>query len=216
MVNPADAGNSISHQCELLGISRNAYYYEPKISEYKLMVMARIDELYTKDPTSGQRKLQSNLKKFYGIEVGRRLIRHLMEIMQIAAIYPMPNLSIPNTMNKKFPYLLRNVAITHVNQVWSTDITYIRLKSGFAYLTAVIDWYSRRILSWRLSTTLSTDFCEEAVREAIRKYGWPEIFNTDQGCQYTSLLFTDIFTWEGCPTKLSMDGKGRAYDNIFV
>lgn len=197
-------------------ISRNAYYYEPKFSDFKLKVMARIDELYTKDPTSGQRKLQANLKKYYGIDVGRRLIRHLMEIMQIAAIYPKPYLSIPDAMNRKFPYLLRNVPITHVNQVWSTDITYIRLKNGFAYLTAVIDWYSRRILSWRLSTTLSTDFCEEAVREAIQKYGWPEVFNTDQGSQYTSKQFTDIFTWEGCPTKLPMDSKGRAYDNIFV
>ncbi|SHK18057.1 putative transposase [Fibrobacter intestinalis] len=216
MVNPEDAQNTISRQCELLGISRNAYYYEPKFSDFKLRVMTCIDELYTKDPTSGQRKLQANLKKYYGIDVGRRLIRHLMEIMQIAAIYPKPNLSFPNKMNKTFPYLLRNVAITHVNQVWSTDITYIRLKNGFAYLTAVIDWYSRRILSWRLSTTLSTDFCEEAVREAIDKFGWPEIFNTDQGCQYTSEQFTSIFNWDGCPTRLSMDSKGRAYDNIFV
>ena len=216
MVNPEDAQNTISRQCELLGISRNAYYYEPKFSDFKLRVMTCIDELYTKDPTSGQRKLQANLKKYYGIDVGRRLSRHLMEIMQIAAIYPKPNLSFPNKMNKTFPYLLRNVAITHVNQVWSTDITYIRLKNGFAYLTAVIDWYSRRILSWRLSTTLSTDFCEEAVREAIDKFGWPEIFNTDQGCQYTSEQFTRIFNWDGSPTRLSMDSKGRAYDNIFV
>lgn len=216
MVDPGDADNTISHQCDLLGISRNAYYYEPKFSDFKLMVMERIDKLYTLDPTSGQRKLQANLKKYYGIEVGRRLIRHLMEIMQIAAIYPKPDLSFPNKQNKAFPYLLRNVAITRVNQVWSTDITYIRLKNGFAYLTAVIDWYSRRILSWRLSTTLSTDFCEDAVCEAIQKYGWPEVFNTDQGCQYTSKQFTDIFTWKECPTKLSMDGKGRAYDNVFV
>ena len=111
---------------------------------------------------------------------------------------------------------MRNVVINRVNQVWSTDITYIRLKKGFARLTAVIDWYGRRILSWRLSTTLSTDFCEECVREAIEKYGWPEVFNTDQGCQYTSEQFTGIFNREGCPARLSMDGKGRAYDNIFV
>lgn len=117
MVDPDDADNTISHQCDLLGISRNAYYYEPTFSGFKLMVMTRIDELYTKDPTSGQRRLQANLKTYYGIEVGRRLIRHLMEIMQIAAIYPKPNLSFPNKMNKAFPYLLRNVAITHANQV---------------------------------------------------------------------------------------------------
>lgn len=216
MVDPEDEVNTISHQCDLLGISRSSYYYKPKISDFKLMVMARIDELYTMDPTSGQRKLQANLKKYYGIEVGRQLIRHLMEIMQVAAIYPRPFLSTPDAMNRKFPYLLRNVEAKRVNQVWSTDITYIRLKNGFAYLTAVIDWYSRRILSWRLSTALSTDFCEEAVREAIRQYGWPEVFNTDQGCQYMSRQFTDIFTWDGCPTRLSMDSKGRAYDNIFV
>lgn len=212
----ADDEFSITKQCDLLGISRNSYYYEPKISDFKLEVMARIDELYTEDPTSGQRKLQTTLERRFGIKVGRRLIRHLMEIMQIAAIYPKPFLSVPEKMHKKYPYLLRNVAVTRVNQVWSTDITYIRLKNGFVYLTAVMDWFSRRILSWRLSTVLSTTFCEETVREAIQNFGWPEIFNTDQGCQYTSEQFTSIFAWDGCPTRLSMDSKGRAYDNIFV
>lgn len=218
MVDREERGLSVSRQCALLGISRNAFYYEPHVSKLKIKVMNLIDELYTEDPTSGQRKLRAALRKRYGVRVGRPLIRGLMETMQISAIYPKPNLSRPGTgaMNARFPYLLRNVEATRANQVWSTDITYVRLKEGFAYLTAVIDWYSRRILSWRLSTTLSADFCEEAVREAIDRYGWPEIFNTDQGCQYTSRQFTGIFDWEGCPTRLSMDGRGRAYDNIFV
>jgi len=216
MVDPDDKKHSIKEQREHLSISRNAYYYEPKVSESRQMLMRRIDEPYTENPAAGQRSLQTSLLRRYGVKAGRRLIRHLMDIMQIASLAPKPFLSAPDTQNKKYPYLLRNVVINRVNQVWSADITYIRLKDGFAYLTAVIDWYSRRILSWWLSTTLSTDFCEECTREAIEKYGWPEVFNTDQGCQYTSEQFTGIFNWEGCPAKLSMDGKGRAYDNIFV
>src|SRR5574344_2063866 len=132
----------------------------------------------------------------------------------INAVFPKKHLSIPDKQHPKYPYLLHNVAITRVNQVWSTDITYIRLKGGFVYLTAVIDWYSRCVLSRKLSTTLNAQFCIDAVREALDKYGWPEIFNTDQGCQYTSKDFTAIF--ENSPTRLSMDGKGRAFDNIFV
>lgn len=216
MVDREERGLSVSRQCALLGISRNAFYYEPHVSKFKIEVMNLIDELYTDDPTSGQRKLRAALLKRHGIRVGRPLVRSLMRKMQIAAVRPKPFLSAPGEMNRKFPYLLRGVRATRANQVWSTDITYIRLKEGFAYLTAVIDWYSRRILSWRLSTTLSADFCEEAVREAIDRYGWPELFNTDQGSQYTSRQFTGIFDREGCPTRLSMDGRGRAYDNIFV
>ena len=216
MINPDHKDYSIKEQCELLSISRNAYYYEPKVSEFRLTLMRRIDELYTANPAAGQRSLQSSLLRRFGIKAGRKLIRHMMDIMQIASLAPKPFLSAPNTQHKKYPYLLRGVVINRVNQVWSTDITYIKLRNGFAYLTAVIDWYSRRILSWRLSTTLSTDFCEECTREAIEKYGWPDEFNTDQGCQFTSEQFTNIFNGESCSTRLSMDGKGRAFDNIFV
>jgi len=143
-----------------------------------------------------------------------------MKKMNIHAIYPKPNLSFPRKDDFMFPYLLRGVTIDHVNQVWSTDITYIRLEHGFVYLTAVIDWYSRMILSWRVSNTLSSHFCIEAVQEAMEKYGRPEIFNTDQGCQYTSKAFVSLFEERdengNLKTKLSMDSKGRAYDNIYI
>ncbi len=137
-----------------------------------------------------------------------------MRIMGIAAIYPKKNLSVANQAHKKYSYLLRGVAITHPNQVWSTDITYVRLHKGFVYLTAIIDWYSRYVLSWRISTTLDRSFCIEALQEALAQYGNPEIFNTDQGCQYTSEAFTSILKVN--QIKISMDGKGRALDNVFV
>ena len=205
----------IAKQCELLSISRSFYYYVPvELSNTDLVILEKIDILYTDDPTRGQRRLRYALKKEYKISVGREAIRGYMQILGIAAIYPKKNLSKPDKTHKKYPYLLRGVQITRVNQVWSTDITYIRLKRGFIYLTAVIDWYSRYVLSWRISTTLERHFCIEAVTDAIEKYGYPEIFNTDQGSQYTSDDFTGIF--ENSPTKLSMDGKGRALDNVFV
>ncbi len=127
-----------------------------------------------------------------------------------------PSENPPNATHRKYPYLLRGVKVTHVNQVWSTDITYIRLKHGFVYLTAIIDWYSRRILAWRLSNSLSSDFCVDVLLEAVGKYGWPEVFNTDQGSQYTSEKFTKCFEDEGCTAKLSMDGKGRSLDNVYI
>lgn len=145
--------------------------------------------------------------------VNRKRIQNLMRKMGIAAIYPKPNLSKPSTEHKKYPYLLRGVAITRPNQVWSTDITYIRLQRGFIYLTAVIDWYSRYVLSWRLSNSLDTEFCVEALEEALM-IARPEIFNTDQGSQYTSHAFVEVLT--GAGIQISMDGKGRALDNVFV
>ena len=217
-----EADFSISRQCDLLSISRSFYYYVPVgLSDTDLAILEKIDILYTDDPTRGQRRLRHALKKEYKISVGREAIRGYMQILGIAAIYPKKNLSRSDKAHKKYPYLLRGLRITRVNQVWSTDITYIRLKRGFVYLTAVIDWYSRFVLSWRISTTLDRHFCIEAVNEAIEKYGYPEIFNTDQGSQHTSDDFTGIF--ENIPTKLSnlsahwrMDGKGRALDNVFV
>jgi putative transposase len=204
----------VTRQCLLLDIKRGKVYHKPKVSKRKLELLNRIDELYTEDPTRGQRRMRHALRKQFGLSVGRSVIRKLMEMLGLEAIHPRKNLSSPNLQHKKYPYLLRNVPITRVNQVWSTDITYIRLKGGFVYLTAIVDWYSRFVLSWRLSTTLDTRFCAEALQEAFEKYGDPEVFNTDQGCQFTSAEFTGILESRGIA--ISMDGKGRALDNIFV
>jgi len=204
----------ITKQCGLLGIKRGKVYHKRKFSEKKLELMNRIDELYTEDPTRGQRRMRHALRKQFGLNVGRTVIRKIMELLGIEAIHPHRNLSSPNLQHKKYPYLLRNVPIKRVNQVWSTDITYIRLKGGFVYLTAIVDWYSRLVLAWRLSTTLDTRFCAEALQEALDKFGNPEVFNTDQGCQFTSAEFTGILESRGIA--ISMDGKGRALDNIFV
>ena len=205
---------SVTRQCGLLSIKRGSIYYRPGISRKDIELMHRIDALYTEDPARGQRRMHHALRKQFGISAGRSKIRRLMEAMGIAAIYPKRNLSLADKQHKKYPYLLRNVAITRVNQVWSTDITYIKLRGGFVYLTAVIDWHSRFVLSWRLSTTMDARFCKEVLEEALELYGDPEVFNTDQGSQYTSLEFTGIL--ESLGIRISMDGKGRALDNIFV
>ena len=177
--------------------------------------MEKLDELFTENPTRGTRHLHLALKTRCGLVAGRDTVRRLMRIMGITAMYPKKNLSVATFSHKKYPYLLRGVAITHPNQVWSTDITtYVRLHKGFVYLTAIIDWYSRYVLSWRISTTLDRSFCIEALQEALAQYGNPEIFNTDQGCQYTSEAFTSIL--KANQIKISMDGKGRALDNVFV
>lgn len=216
MVERQDTEYTVTEQCELLGISRSGVYYVPTVSERKIEIMNYMDEIYTDDPTSGQRKILAELGETYGIKAGRDLIRTLMRKMGLRAIHPGPRTTVTNAMHRKYPYLLRGVKVTHVNQVWSTDITYIRLKHGFVYLTAIIDWYSRRILAWRLSNSLSSDFCVEVLLEAVGRYGWPEVFNTDQGCQYTSEKFTKLFEDENCTAKLSMDGKGRSLDNVYI
>ena len=208
------ADMTILHQCELLDVGRTLLYYRPKISEKNLELMRRIDELYTEDPTRGTRRLSNALRKRFSLSAGRGKVRRLMQVMGIGAIYPVKQLSIANKQHKKYPYLLRGMLITHVNQVWSTDITYVRLKGGYVYLTAVIDWYSRLVLAWRISTTMDTRFCVEALNEALEKYGTPEIFNTDQGSQFTSAEFTGVLQAHGI--QISMDGKGRALDNVFV
>jgi len=184
---------SITKQCDLLSISRGLFYYRPAgLTDLDLKRMEKIDELFTENLTRGTRRLSKALKKRFGLVSGRDKVRHLMDIMGILAIYPEKNLSIANPSHKKYPYRLRGLAITRTDQVWSTDITYIRLKKGFVYLTAVIDWHSRYVLSWRISTTLERGFCIEVLNEALEKYGQPEIFNTDQGSQYTSEEFTGI------------------------
>ena len=205
----------IKKQCEMLNISRGYFYYHSvEISDEDLKTMEKMDEIYTENPTVGTRRLSRALRKRFHIKAGRNKVRRLMGIMGISAIYPKKNLSISNKAHKKYPYLLRNLEISRPNQVWSTDITYIRLKRGFVYLTAIVDWYSRYVLSWRISTTLDRRFCIEALNEALGKYGKPEIFNTDQGSQFTSEEFTDIL--KTANIRISMDGKGRALDNVFV
>ncbi|MBM3198166.1 MAG: IS3 family transposase, partial [Chlamydiae bacterium] len=180
--------------------------------EHTLELMKVIDRIYTEHPDKGNRRIVEDLKAA-GYSVGRDLVRGLMRKMGIEAVYQKPNLSKPNFEHKIYPYLLRGVRIVRVNQVWSTDISYIPMKKGFLYLTAVIDWKSRYVLSWRISNTLSGGFCQEVLEEALTK-GKPEIFNTDQGAQYTSPEFTGILQREGI--QISMDGRGRSLDNVFV
>lgn len=179
--------------------------------------MRAIESLHWDYPFFGYRRICSHLANVIDakyLPVNDKKIRRLMRLMDLKTIYPKENLSKRNLAHKIFPYLLRNVALTHIRQIYSTDITYIPMKKGFLYLTAVIDWYSRMILSWRLSNTLSVDFCLEVVEEAFEKYGKPDIFNTDQGSQYTSNLFIDLL--QKNEVKISMDGKGRATDNIYI
>lgn len=205
---------SVAKQCRWLGIKRGKVYHVRQISAKKRELLDRVDELYTDDPTRGQRRMIYALRNEFDLGAGRDAIRWAMTVLNVEAVYPKKKLSAPNLQHKKYPYLLRKARIDRVNQVWSTDITYIRLKGGFVYLTAIVDWYSRFILAWRLSTTLDTRFCVEALQEALEKYGSPEIFNSDQGCQFTSSEFTGILESHGIA--ISMDGKGRALDNIFV
>lgn len=206
---------SISKQCRLIDFPRCQVYRESTGMRHDdLRIMHLIDQLYTENPTWGSRRLSKTITLTYGIHVGRCRIRRLMREMGIQTIYPKKQLTSPGKGHKIYPYLLRNVPITSVNQVWSTDITYIRMIEGYVYLTAVIDWYSRKVLSWRVSTTMDVLLCTTVLEEALEKFGKPEIFNTDQGSQYTSNEFTSILKEQGI--RISMDGKGRALDNVFV
>lgn len=205
---------SISRQCDLLSVPRSTFYYKPVAqNNYDIDLMRIMDEIYTQYPFYGRRRMAAHLREYHGIHINIKKIDRLMNLMGLEAVYPKKNLSIPNLVHKKYPYLLSGVEITEANQVWSTDITYIRLGKGFVYLCAVIDWHSRYILSWKLSNTLDTKFCLDALEEAL-KLGKPKIFNTDQGSQFTSDEFTKRLLIEDI--QISMDGKGRALDNIFV
>lgn len=205
---------SLTRQAKVLGISRGSVYYLPRpVSASDLALMRRIDELHLDYPFAGSRMLQGLLKG-EGFDVGRLHVRTLMKKMGIAAIYRRPNTSKPEPGHKVYPYLLRNLPITKPNQVWAMDISYIPMAKGFVYLCAVVDWFSRRVLSWRLSITLETAFCIEAVEEALARYPKPEIFNTDQGSQFTSTEFTGVLL--GNEIAISMDGKGAWRDNVFV
>jgi putative transposase len=205
---------SVRRQCELLGLNRSTLYYEPAVeSAENLAVMQLIDKEYTAHPFYGSRKMSKWLHEVMKLEVNRKRVQRLMRLMGLVAIYPKPKLSLPGCGHKVFPYLLRDVKIERVNQVWSTDITYIGLPGGFMYLAAIIDWYSRYVIAWRLSNTLDGLFCLELLQEALL-LGTPEVFNTDQGVQFTALAFTQLLLAAG--VAVSMDGKGRCLDNVFV
>ena len=204
----------VIRQCELLQVARSTAYYTPApTSPSDLALMRRIDELHLEYPFAGSRMLRDMLRR-EGHVIGRKHVSTLMKKMGIEALYRKPNTSRRHAAHPVYPYLLRNLKIDRPNQVWATDITYIPMRRGFVYLVAIVDWTSRRVLAWRLSNTLTTDFCVDALQEAITRYGKPEIFNTDQGSQFTSLDFTQVL--KDHQIAISMDGKGCWRDNVFV
>jgi len=214
LVERADGELSIVAQCRLLKVARSTLYWRPAAaSEDDLRLMRLIDEQYLTAPFYGSRRMVAVLRRD-GWTVNRKRVRRLMRLMGIEAIYQKPNTSQPHPEHKVYPYLLRGLAIERPNQVWCADITYIPLAKGFVYLVAVMDWFSRRVLAWRVSIGMETGFCVEALQEAIDRYGAPKIFNTDQGVQFTSAAFIDELAARG--VRISMDGKGRFLDNIFI
>ncbi len=205
---------TIVEQCAMLKVPRSTLYYHPKpVSDEELELMRRIDVIFTKWPFYGSRRMVAELRGA-GIEVNRKRVRRLMRLMGIEAIHPKPNTSRKHPSHKIYPYLLRNLTIDQPNQVWCADITYIPMKQGWVYLVAIMDWFSRYVVSWRLSITMETNFCVEALQEAIACHGKPAIFNTDQGVQFTAAAFIDTLSEQG--VQISMDGKGRFLDNIFI
>jgi putative transposase len=207
-------GLPISRQAEALGVSRGAVYYKPRpVSAADLKIMRRLDELHLEYPFAGSRMLRDFLER-EGMSIGRRHVTSLMRRMGISAIYRRPNTSKPAPGHKIYPYLLSGVKIERANQLWATDITYIPMARGFVYLIAVVDVFSRRVLSHRVSITMEADFCVEALEEALARHGKPEIFNTDQGSQFSSAAFTGVLLDHG--VAISMDGKGAWRDNVFV
>jgi len=214
MIDAQHAELSIVRQCELVSIGRSAYYYQPTgETELNLRLMRMIDEQHLLTPFYGARQMARHLRR-EGYIVSRKRIRRLMAKMGISAVYQKPRTTIPLKDHVVYPYLLRDLTIDRPNQVWCTDITYIPMRRGFMYLVAVMDWASRKVLSWRLSNTMGAEFCIEALEEALEKYGKPDIFNTDQGSQFTSPGFTGVLRDAG--VKISMDGKGRWMDNVFI
>ena len=215
MVRPDRVGLSVSKQCLLLGISRSAWY-RPECPEngYTLELMRVMDELFLEMPYLGSRQMRSRLRRLGYSDVGRGRVRRLMSVMGLKAVYRRPRTSVPHPEHPIYPYLLRSLSITRPNQVWCADITYIPMRRGFLYLVAIMDWHSRKVLSWKLSNTLESDFCVAALEEALDTYGTPEIFNTDQGCQFTSFGFVALL--QENHIRISMDGRGQWRDNIMV
>lgn len=206
---------SVRRQCQLLSLSRSSLYYakQPE-NALNLELMRVIDAIYTKMPFYGVLRMTAELNQNRGYAVGVKRVRRLMRLMCLEALYPKPRTSIPNKEHTVYPYLLKGVSVTRPNQVWAADITYIPMKKGFAYLVAIMDWHSRYVLSWRVSISLDSQFCLDALNEAIQKYGYPEMSNTDQGCQFTSRLWLELLL--SGHVRISMDGRGRCFDNIFV
>ena len=214
LVDRDDPDLSITSQCQLLKVARSTLYYQPApVDPDDLALMRRMDELYTKWPFYGARRMVAALRQD-GAMVNRKRVRRLMRVMGLEAIYQKPNTSRGHPDHKVYPYLLRGLVIERPSQVWCADITYIPMAKGFVYLVAVMDWFSRRVLAWQISITMQADFCVEALQEAIAQHGQPEIFNTDQGVQFTSTGFLEELESRGI--RVSMDGKGRFLDNIFI
>ncbi len=213
LIEPIYGSISIDRQCDLLGLNRSSYYYQPiGESRVNLDIMSLLDKQYTKTPFYGVLRMHQYIRS-QGYEVNIKRIRRLLRLMGLEAIYPKKKTSIADKQHKIYPYLLKGLDINRPNQVWSSDITYIQMEKGFLYLVAVIDWFSRYVVSWRISNTMDTSFCTEALLDALSK-GKPEIFNTDQGSQFTSLDFTNCL--KDNDVKISMDGRGRYLDNIFI
>jgi len=214
LVQPDHSDLTLRRQCELLGLARASLYYQPtEVSAEERALMKEIDRLYTRWPFFGSRKILGELRRA-GHDINRKRVQRLMRAMGLQALVPGPHTSKPHPEHPIYPYLLKGIDVVRPNQVWAADITYIPLEHGWGYLVAVIDWHSRAVLSWRLSNTMTVDFCVEALEEALRNHGPPEIFNNDQGAQFTSPDFTGVLKREGIT--ISMDGKGRATDNIFI
>ena len=214
MIEREHASLSLTRQCRLLELSRSSVYYRPVgESAQTLALMRRIDELYLQYPFYGSRQMVRHLAR-EGVRVGRHRVRRLMRLLGLEAIYRKPRTSVANPEHRVYPYLLRGLTIERPNQVWCADITYIPVQGGFLYLVAIMDWASRRVLAWRLSNTMDTEFCLAALAEALEGYGIPEIFNTDQGSQFTSIAFTGLLETTGI--RCSMDGRGRCLDNVFI
>jgi putative transposase len=214
IVEPEHQVLSITKQCELLQISRSSWYYEAfGETELNLKLMRLIDEQFMEEPSYGTRHMARHLRR-QGYRINRKRVRRLMQKMGLMAIYQKPNTSKPHPEHKVYPYLLRGVDIQESNHVWCADVTYIPMKRGFLYLVAIMDWASRKVLSWRLSNTMEADFCVAALKEALAKYGKPAIFNTDQGSQFTSFSFTQAL--KDAEVKISMDGKGCWVDNVMI
>jgi len=212
LIEPGEARLSIRRQCALLALARGSYYYAPGAETAEsLDIMRRLDQLYLECPYLGSRKMVALLRR-QNIKVNRKRVQRLMRLMGLEAIYPKPHLSLNGTVHRVYPYLLRDLAIIRPNQVWAADITYLPMRHGFLYLVAILDWYSRYVLAWKLSNSLETAFCREALAEALDG-GTPDYFNTDQGVQFTSDEFTQVLREAG--VKISMDGKGRVFDNIY-
>ncbi len=212
----ADEPLSLSRQCSLSGVARSGVYaqrYPITVDQEDQLLLREIDSEYTRHPFYGSRKMVVYLRSM-GHNINRKRVQRLMGILGLAGMAPGPSTSRSHPAHAVYPYLLRGLAVVKPNQVWSTDITYIRLAHGFVYLVAIIDWYSRKVLAWQVSNTLDGSFCIECLESALQKYGTPEIFNTDQGCQFTATAFTDLLKEHGI--QISMDGRGRALDNIFV